>query len=461
SPSSTGPVALTAAPTSMSLFTSAINCRFQYGNYTTHRTDPYDSDSDNPRWIIENTATGALTRNVDSLSGNLGAITSATGDTVLQFTDIHGDIALQLPLNAGEAPIALDTDEYGNARTDQKAVRYGWLGGKQRSSETVAGYTLMGVRQYNPATGRFLSVDPVQGGNANAYEYCTADPINCFDLDGKWGWKKMFKKAKRWAWRNKWDIALTAAGFIPGLGAAAWGYRAYRGYRAIRAARTIARSCRRNSFLPDTPVVMADGSTKPISDVAVGNRVQAVDEVTGEITISPVVDVITGAGLKELVTLSVDADGNGRSKTITATANHPFYTQGRGWLNASELSTGSRLINTSGTTPVVTATRRTQAVRTVFNLTVAGSHTFFVVADGQPALVHNCGPRNSSKWFSNKRKAYQQRRKDHARLSRRGYSCELRGPCSNGGHSHLTWRKNGRYGTIHYRWHGRGLGRRG
>ncbi|WP_443047544.1 hypothetical protein [Streptomyces sp. KMM 9044] len=88
----------------------------------------------------------------------------------------------------------------------------------------------------------------------------------------------------------------------------------------------------------------------------------------------------------------------------------------------------------SGTTPVVTATRRTQAVRTVFNLTVAGSHTFFVVADGQPALVHNCSPRNSSKWFSNKRKAYQQRRKDHARLSRRGYSCELRGPCSNGGH---------------------------
>ncbi|MFP1629969.1 hypothetical protein ACLB9X_33625 [Streptomyces sp. 5K101] len=111
--------------------------------------------------------------------------------------------------------------------------------------------------------------------------------------------------------------------------------------------------------------------------------------------------------------------------------------------------------------PTVTATSRTQAVRTVFNLTVGGSHTFFVVADGRSALVHNCGPRNSSKWFSSRRKAYQQRRKDHERLRRRGYQCELRGPCSSGGHAHLTWRKNGRWGTIHYRWHGRGLGRRG
>ncbi|MGK5496910.1 hypothetical protein [Streptomyces sp. URMC 125] len=38
--------------------------------------------------------------------------------------------------------------------------------------------------------------------------------------------------------------------------------------------------------------------------------------------------------------------------------------------------------------------------------------TLSVDADGRSALVHNCGPRNSSKWFSNRGKAYQRRRKD-------------------------------------------------
>lgn len=32
------------------------------------------------------------------------------------------------------------------------------------------------------------------GGNANPYEYCTADPINCTDLNGKWSWKNALKR---------------------------------------------------------------------------------------------------------------------------------------------------------------------------------------------------------------------------------------------------------------------------
>ncbi|MDQ0757484.1 RHS repeat domain-containing protein [Streptomyces canus] len=113
-------------------------------------------------------------------------------DVVLELTDIHGSVIMQLPLDSSEATSALAYDEYGNPESSS-TTRYGWLGGKQRSSETVISATLMGVRLYTPETGRFLSVVPVPGGNANAYDYCTADPINCYDLDGKWGWWKRVK----------------------------------------------------------------------------------------------------------------------------------------------------------------------------------------------------------------------------------------------------------------------------
>ncbi|WP_412180993.1 RHS repeat-associated core domain-containing protein [Streptomyces goshikiensis] len=46
----------------------------------------------------------------------------------------------------------------------------------------------MGVRLYSPSSGRFLSTDPVRGGNANAYEYCVGDPINCRDTSGAMRW---------------------------------------------------------------------------------------------------------------------------------------------------------------------------------------------------------------------------------------------------------------------------------
>lgn len=172
---------------------------------TESKVNHYDGDGDNPRWIVEDTTSGALTRNIDSASGGLAATTSNTGDTVLQLTTIHGGVALQLPLDTSQAPTALDSDEYGNRRPGQTATRYNWLGGKQRSAETLTGLTLMGVRLYNPATGRFLSMDPVYGGSANAYEYTYADPANKYDLDGRWvAW---VGRAAQWCWRSCRKIA--------------------------------------------------------------------------------------------------------------------------------------------------------------------------------------------------------------------------------------------------------------
>ncbi|MDQ1293413.1 MAG: hypothetical protein QG608_1294, partial [Actinomycetota bacterium] len=170
---------------------------------TASKTNHYDGDSDSPRWIVENTSTGALTRNVEGPDGDLAATTTATGGTILYLSTIHGDTPLQLPLDDPTATTVIDTDEYGNVTAGTPA-RYAWLGAKQRSTETLTGLTLMGVRLYHPDTGRFLSVDPVPGGNPNAYTY-PVDPLNTFDLDGRFSFRKAFRKAAR------------AASYMPGV----------------------------------------------------------------------------------------------------------------------------------------------------------------------------------------------------------------------------------------------------
>jgi RHS repeat-associated protein len=155
------------------------------GTWTTAatKTNHYASDSDSPRWIAEDTA-GTISRNVTALDDTLAATTTKTGGTTLQLSNLHGDITVQLPADTSIAPTVLDSDEYGNRRTTETSARYGWHGAQQRSAETPTGLILMGVRLYNPATGRFLSTDPVVGGSCNAYDYACADPQNSSDLTG-------------------------------------------------------------------------------------------------------------------------------------------------------------------------------------------------------------------------------------------------------------------------------------
>ncbi|MFJ8667156.1 DNRLRE domain-containing protein [Streptomyces sp. NPDC093600] len=169
---------------------------------------------DNPTWTVED-AQGTITRYVNGLSGLLTATTGRTGGLVLQLVNLHGDVSVQLPADATQAPVVLRTDEYGNRAEGATTARYGWVGGHQRSSETLSGSTLMGVRLYAPATGRFLQTDPVPGGSLSAYAY-PGDPVNSQDLDGqRWKKKKVWhvkkKKAKKLARAIKAGARLASA----------------------------------------------------------------------------------------------------------------------------------------------------------------------------------------------------------------------------------------------------------
>ncbi|MEU5046275.1 RHS repeat-associated core domain-containing protein, partial [Streptomyces griseorubiginosus] len=166
---------------------------------TAAKTNHYGNDTDSPSWIVEDAAQGTVTRNVTSATGTFSATTGKTGGTVLQLTSIHGDVALQLPLDPAVAPTVVDSNENGVARTGKTAQRYGWFGSNQRSGETLTGIVLMGARLYDPTTARFLQLDPVFGGNCNAYDFVCADPVNGTDLDGRCGaWGNPFKACDKW-----------------------------------------------------------------------------------------------------------------------------------------------------------------------------------------------------------------------------------------------------------------------
>ncbi|GAA1619279.1 RHS repeat-associated core domain-containing protein [Actinoplanes couchii] len=143
----------------------------------------YRSNGDRPDWIEEEAGSGIITRNVSGVDGDFAATTDSGGALRLHLTDLHGDVKMILD-PVGSTVDVLDFDEFGVRHEDSPIQRYGWLGSQQRSAEAFAGTVLMGARVYDPGTGRFLQTDPIRGGGANAYSYCSAGPNDCFDYGG-------------------------------------------------------------------------------------------------------------------------------------------------------------------------------------------------------------------------------------------------------------------------------------
>ncbi len=144
-------------------------------------------------------------------------------------------------------------------------------------------------------------------------------------------------------------------------------------------------ACRTNSFVPGTLVLMADGSTKPIEEVKVGDWVWAADPETGEEGPRQVVDTIVGEGQRQLVDIEVLGD------RITATEGHPFWVSDQErWVDAGELRAGDLLLLADGSTATVSQVEERVGVLSVHNLTVDDIHTYFVATDDAAILVHNC-----------------------------------------------------------------------
>ncbi|MEU0571139.1 polymorphic toxin-type HINT domain-containing protein [Nonomuraea sp. NPDC005983] len=94
-----------------------------------------------------------------------------------------------------------------------------------------------------------------------------------------------------------------------------------------------------------------------MEETEVGDEVLATDPETGETTSQPVVGLITGEGVKNLVHISVATnDGAG---VVIATDDHPFWVPAlRAWIAATDLQPGVWLQTGAGTHVQVSAVER-------------------------------------------------------------------------------------------------------
>ncbi|WP_406642531.1 Hint domain-containing protein [Amycolatopsis sp. WGS_07] len=143
-----------------------------------------------------------------------------------------------------------------------------------------------------------------------------------------------------------------------------------------------------HSFTGDTPVLLADGSTKPISEIKVGDIVADSDPTTGHAQQHPVTAVHVTSGDRDRVELDLaDADG----RPLRTTEHHQIWeAQTKHWVEAGQLQPGDR-VSVPGGTATIRRVARYQDSGLTYDLTIDGLHTYYVLAGLEPVLVHNTG----------------------------------------------------------------------
>lgn len=146
-----------------------------------------------------------------------------------------------------------------------------------------------------------------------------------------------------------------------------------------------------HSFGAATRVEMADGTTKRIDEVRVGDSVAATEVNTGREVAGEVSQLHRNFD-SDLVDLTVENAAGDRT-IVHTTSRHAFWSDDRStWVEAAKLAPGEELEVTDGSDVVsVMDTHFVGKSGWMYDLTVDEVHTFHIVAAGAPVLVHNCG----------------------------------------------------------------------
>ena len=130
-------------------------------------------------------------------------------------------------------------------------------------------------------------------------------------------------------------------------------------------------------FTADTKVLMADGSFKPIIDIKENEEVLSFDFTTNSLSNNKV------TGL-----LKFDADSYLLiNNNLRVTGKHPFAVGFDAWKEAAKLKVGDKVLGLKDIK--LTSIKKVLKSVQVFNLTVDGTHNYFVSDGKEVFLVHN------------------------------------------------------------------------
>jgi RHS repeat-associated protein len=382
------------------------------GQVTSTVSYAYDADGNR----VQTTADGQVTQYVVDNNGRLSqVIAELDQDEQVLVSYLHGDDLISQ--SRGGATHYYHYDGLGSTRalSDQTATvtdsydyeAFGELLGQTGSTENNYLYTgeqidpntgnyYLRSRFYNPSSGRFLSMDSFEGlaqepVTLHKYLYGNADPVNTVDPSGFFGLASVgaahnirmnLMEMQIDFGLNLLDAAIDpeGAGEIEvtpfALGAALVG-----GPQLFHLLSKKVRSGKCNSFTMGTLVHTQKGLV-PISEVKIGDVVWSYNEEIGEQEWNEVIHLIQKEQNYDLISLTLE---NG--EIIEATEEHPFYVEDEGWKNAEELTVGSVLSLKKGNSKVISIAYDTRTV-TVYNLTVADSHTYYI--GNQGVLARNC-----------------------------------------------------------------------